>query len=154
MSRDSWEVLRRTVGEEMQALQAAVDTYDDAAARVLGINRTDLRCLELLTQHPALTPSRLGAELGLATGSVTAMLDRLERLGHLTRSPDPTDRRKTLIQITDTARQRTWELYGPFVAEGDTLMKDYTTADLELLAGFLRRNRDLYERHLARVRQA
>ncbi|MGN9845850.1 MarR family winged helix-turn-helix transcriptional regulator [Nonomuraea sp. H19] len=137
----------------MQAMQAAVDAYDETAARALGINRTDLRCLELLNQHAALTPSRLGAELGLATGSVTAMLDRLERLGYLTRSPDPTDRRKTLIQITDTARQRTWELYGPFVTEGDALMKDYTTADLELLAGFLRRNRELYERHLARARQ-
>ncbi|MGR6919376.1 MarR family winged helix-turn-helix transcriptional regulator [[Actinomadura] parvosata] len=134
-------------------MQAAVDAYDDAAARALGINRTDLRCLELLIQHTALTPSRLGTELGLTTGSVTAMLDRLERLSYLTRSPDPTDRRKTLIQITDTARQRTWELYGPFVTEGDTLMKDYDTADLELLADFLRRNRELYERHLARARE-
>lgn len=153
MSRDSWRELRRAVGEEMQAMQAAIDAYDEAAARALGVNRTDLRCLELLNQHTALTPTRLGAELGLATGSVTAMLDRLERLSYLTRSPDPTDRRKTFIQITDTARQRTWELYGPFVTEGDALMKDYTTADLELLAGFLRRNRELYERHLARARR-
>ncbi|MEV4362297.1 MarR family transcriptional regulator [Nonomuraea sp. NPDC049625] len=137
----------------MQAMQAAIDAYDEAAARALGVNRTDLRCLELLNQHTALTPTRLGAELGLTTGSVTAMLDRLERLSYLTRSPDPTDRRKTFIQITDTARQRTWELYGPFVTEGDALMKDYTTADLEILAGFLRRNRELYERHLARARQ-
>ncbi|MFF5208290.1 MarR family transcriptional regulator [Streptosporangium sp. NPDC000396] len=152
MSRDSWEDLRRMVGEEMQALQAAVDAYDEAAARSLGINRTDLRCLELLTQHTTLTPSRLGVELGLTTGSVTTMLDRLERLDYLTRSPDPTDRRKTLIQITDSARQRTWGLYEPFVIEGDALMKDYTSADLELLAGFLRRNRELYERHLARAR--
>lgn len=134
-------------------MQAAIDAYDEAAARALGVNRTDLRCLELLNQHTALTPTRLGAELGLTTGSVTAMLDRLERLSYLTRSPDPTDRRKTFIQITDTARQRTWELYGPFVTEGDALMKDYTTADLEILAGFLRRNRELYERHLARARQ-
>ncbi|MFC4114505.1 MarR family winged helix-turn-helix transcriptional regulator [Nonomuraea zeae] len=152
MSRDSGEELRRAVAREMQALQAAVDAYDDEAARSLGVNRTDLHCLEVLNQHAALTPSRLGSELGLTTGSVTAMLDRLERLGYLTRSPDATDRRKTLIQITETARERASSLYGPLVTEGDALMADYTAADLELLAAFLRRNRELYERRLARAR--
>ncbi|WP_084957046.1 MarR family transcriptional regulator [Thermoactinospora rubra] len=151
MSRESWERLRQAVADEMQAMQAAVDAYDEAAASVLGVNRTDLRCIELLNQHEALTPSRLGSELGLTTGSVTAMLDRLERMGYLTRSPDPTDRRKVLVHITDTARERSWQLYGPFVTEGEALMKDYSSEDLELLAGFLRRSRELYERQLARA---
>ncbi|MEU7893390.1 MarR family transcriptional regulator [Nonomuraea sp. NPDC049152] len=135
----------------MQVLQAAVDAYDEAAAAVLGVNRTDLRCLELLSKHGELTPSRLGPALGLATGSVTAMLDRLQRLGYLTRSPDPTDRRKALIRLTDTAREKTWELYGPFVTEGPALMREYSTAELELLAGFLRRSRLLYQRQLQRA---
>ncbi|WP_433476045.1 MarR family winged helix-turn-helix transcriptional regulator [Spirillospora sp. CA-142024] len=151
MSRENWDELRQAVAEEMQAMQAAVDAYDEAAAKVLGVNRTDLRCLELLNRHGELTPGRLGTALGLTAGSVTAMLDRLERLGYLTRSPDPGDRRKVLIQITDTARQKSWDLYGPFVTEGETFMRDYTTAELELLAGFLRRSRELYERHLERT---
>ncbi|MEV4014323.1 MarR family transcriptional regulator [Nonomuraea angiospora] len=92
--------------------------------------------------------------LGLTTGSVTALVDRLERLGYLARRPDPTDRRKSLIQLTDIARQKTWELYGPFVTEGEALMRDYTAADLELLAGFPRRSRELYERQQAKVLRA
>ncbi|MEV0195968.1 MarR family transcriptional regulator [Nonomuraea sp. NPDC050691] len=153
MPRETWDALRRNVAEEMEAMQAAVDAYDEAAAKLLRVNRTDLRCLELLNQHGELTPSRLGAEVGLTTGSVTAMIDRLERLGYLTRCPDPTDRRKVLIRLTDAARQKAWELYGPFVTEGETLMRDYTAADLELLAGFLRRSRELYERQLERALQ-
>jgi DNA-binding MarR family transcriptional regulator len=151
MSREPSDDLRRAVGEEMQAMQAAVDAYDEAAARVLGVNRTDLRCLELLMSHGALTPGRIGPELGLTTGSVTAMLDRLERLGYVTRSPDPGDRRKVLVTITDAAREKAWRLYGPFGTEGDALMREYGDADLEVLAGFLRRSRELYERQLRRT---
>jgi DNA-binding MarR family transcriptional regulator len=152
MSRESWDELTRVVAEEMQGLQAAVDTYDEAAAAVLGVNRTDLRCLELLNQHDELTPSRLGPELGLTTGSVTAMLDRLQRLGYLTRSPDATDRRKVLVRLTDAALEKTRQLYESFVTEGPALMRDYSTAELELLAGFLRRSRLLYQSQLQRIR--
>ncbi|MEV0151925.1 MULTISPECIES: hypothetical protein [unclassified Nonomuraea] len=71
--------LRDAMDEEMRLMQAAVDSFDEAAADVLGVNRTDLRCLDILAQGPV-TPSVLEPALGLTTGSVTAMLDRLEKL--------------------------------------------------------------------------
>jgi DNA-binding MarR family transcriptional regulator len=40
------------------------------------------------------------------------MLDRLEKLGYLTRSPHPSDRRKLIVRATQTATQRAWELIG------------------------------------------
>ncbi|MEK2494201.1 MarR family transcriptional regulator [Kitasatospora purpeofusca] len=144
--------LRETVSVEVQALQSAVDAFDEAAAAVLGVNRTDLRCLELLMQQDSAGPGRLGQALGLTTGSVTTMLDRLERIGYLTRSADPSDRRKVAVRITDEARQKAWELYGPFATEGGEVLKAYSAEELALLAGFLRGSRSLYERHLARVR--
>jgi DNA-binding MarR family transcriptional regulator len=136
----------------MQTLQSTVDAFDEAAAAVLGVNRTDLRCLEILVRQDPVTPGVLGPALGLTTGSVTAMLDRLERLGYLTRSPDPSDRRKVSVRITEEARQKTWKLYGPIATEGDGVMEGYRAEELELLATFLRRSRELYERHLTRVR--
>lgn len=144
--------LRAAVGAEVQALQSAVDAFDEAAAAVLGVNRTDLRCLEVLMQHESAAPGLLSQELGLTTGSVTTMLDRLERLGYLTRSADPSDRRKVVVRITEEARRKAWELYGPFAEQGAQALRDYTPEQLELLASFLRGSRELYERHLARVR--
>lgn len=144
--------LRTALSVEMQALQAAVDSFDEAAAGVLGVNRTDLRCLEILTQGGTVTPTVLGAALGLTTGSVTAMLDRLERLGYLTRSPDPSDRRKVAVQATDAARQKAWELYGPIATEGEELTRDYSDEQLGLLTDFLRRSCELYDRQLTRAR--
>lgn len=50
MSRENLSELVEQAGRAAQALQAAVDGVDQAAAAVLGVNRTDLRCLEILWQ--------------------------------------------------------------------------------------------------------
>ena len=75
MSSENRDDLRRDLGLEVQAQQAAVDAVDAAAAAYLQVNRTDLRCVEILTQTESDLPSQLAAKLGLTTGSVTAMLD-------------------------------------------------------------------------------
>ncbi|WP_207401011.1 MarR family transcriptional regulator [Actinomadura roseirufa] len=135
----------------MQSYQAAVDDFDAAAAGLLGVNRTDLRCLEILSLEET-TPKRLGDRLGLTTGSVTAMLDRLERMGHLTRSPHPNDRRRLVVRITPEATRRVSELYTPLSQEGAREVSGYTPAEFALLIGFLEQSKALYERQLARLR--
>ena len=104
MSSNNLDELRHALGQEVQAHQAAVDAVDAAAAAYLHVNRTDMRCLEILYQGEAVLPSQLAAKLGLTTG-VTAMLDRLERLGYVTRSADPSDRRKVVVRITPKAAE-------------------------------------------------
>ncbi|MEV8633116.1 MarR family transcriptional regulator [Streptosporangium sp. NPDC051023] len=146
------EDLRAVLGAEVQAGQAAVDAFDEAVAVCLGVNRTDLRCLEVLIRREAVTPSVLGGELGLTTGSVTAMLDRLERAGYLTRSPDPGDRRKVVVRATTETLERAAELYGPIVEQGGRMTAGYTDAELRIVLDFLRRSRGLYESEVERVR--
>jgi DNA-binding MarR family transcriptional regulator len=146
--------LRRALAREDQAYQAAVNDFDTAVAATLGVNATDLRCLEiLLTQESVALPSQLSAALGLTTGSVTAMLDRLERKGYLTRSPDPADRRRVLVRASPIAVQKVLvEIYAPLAEEGIARIGHYTAAELEIATDFVRRGRELYERHLARLR--
>lgn len=136
----------------MRAHQAAVDAFDEAVAENLGVNRTDLRCMDVLLQVGAATPGELGTRLGLTTGSVTAMLDRLERLGYLRRSPDPSDRRRVTVRPTAEPERIAVELYGPLAREGAQVTARYTIAELELLIDFLRRSRQLQDQHLTRVR--
>jgi DNA-binding MarR family transcriptional regulator len=152
MSRKTREALREELGDAVRVHQSAVDAFDEAVADHLGVNRTDLRCMDVLLRLGAATPGQLGAELRLTTGSVTAMLDRLEKLGYLNRSPDPTDRRKLVVRPTATAGRLAGELYGPLAEEGARAVARYTVAELELLIDFLRRSRQLQEEHLARVR--
>lgn len=154
MSRENVEALRTLVGRESQGFQAAVNDFDAAAAIRLGVNETDLRCLEiLLTEEGETAPGKLAERLGLTTGSVTAMLDRLERQGYLTRSPDPADRRRLLVRITPQASEKVFVLYGPLLAEGEELVTRFSAQELQTVAEYLRSSRELYERHLAHLRE-
>lgn len=83
-------------------LSAAIDALDQVAAEAVGISRGDLRCLNLL-EHGPLAPKEIAARLGMTTGSVTALLDRLEISKLVKRMSDPDDRRALLIQITPNA---------------------------------------------------
>jgi DNA-binding MarR family transcriptional regulator len=152
MSRKTLEALSEALGVEVRAHQAAVDALDEAVAAHLGLNRTDLRCLDVLLQMGSASPGQLGTRLGLTTGSVTAMLDRLAKAEYLTRSPDPTDRRKVVVQPTPVVIEKAGELYGPLAEEGASDVARYTQAELELLIDFLRRGREQQEKHLTLIR--
>lgn len=143
------------LGAAVQAYQAAVDDFDREVARLLGINTTDARCLEILIQETpdGLTPRELADRLGLTTGSATTMLDRLEKVGYVTRSAHPSDRRKLLVHATAGARERAFELIGPLVAEGErSLLSRYSTKQLELITEFLTRAAELQRDHVERLR--
>src|SRR5579875_2881019 len=142
------------LGELVRAYQAAVDDFDREMARLLGVNETDMRCLELLLQDlPDAAPSELAARLGITSGSVTTMLDRLERGGLITRSPHPSDRRKTIIRASALAAERAQALLAPLLSDGSReLLPRYSSEQLEIIADFLRRARDLQQRHVDRLR--
>ncbi|QIS22621.1 MarR family winged helix-turn-helix transcriptional regulator [Nocardia terpenica] len=144
------------LGEAMESLQAAVDDFDREVARVLGINETDLRCLEILIQEvpDSATPRLLADRLGLTTGSVTTMLNRLETIGYLTRSPHPTDRRMLIVRATDTVVRRVFELITPLIEQGQQqLLTRYSSQQLALITDFLTNATTLQQTHVQRLRR-
>ncbi len=89
-------------------LHAAIDRLDELVARTAGISRSDLRCLNLLEFGP-LPASAIARQLNLATGSVTALVDRLEAKGLVNRMRAEDDRRVVTIQATP----KVFEIVGP-----------------------------------------
>ena len=140
------------VAREVRAFQTAVDAVDEAVAGRLGLNRTDLRCLDLLGQHGAMTAGELATASGLTTGAITRLLDRLEGAGYARRMRDTGDRRRVLVELTELANTRATELYGPIGEAGQTELERYTADQLTLLRDFLRRGRALYEERVGRIR--
>jgi DNA-binding MarR family transcriptional regulator len=136
------------LGEEIRAGQRATDAVDDLAAELLGVNRTDSRCIDILEQHGRMTAGHLALLSGLSTGAVTAVIDRLERAGYAQRVPDPSDRRHVLVELTELARERIWELMGRPLREATVpVMERYSDQELELLLEFQRAGREIQERH-------
>ncbi len=148
-------VKAHSVGAAMQSYQAAVADFDREMARLLGVNNTDLRCLEMLIgAEGEVTPRTLADHLGLTTGSVTTMLDRLERAGYIARSPHPEDRRKVVVVTTDEARRRALEMVMPLVDDSVTeVIRHFTDAELDVVERFATRATALQERHTGRLRE-
>jgi DNA-binding MarR family transcriptional regulator len=149
----SREELIRELVLEIRGSQTETDALDQAAADYMGINRTDLRCLDILDRHEKpITAGMLAEQSGLTTGAVTTVIDRLERAGLARRSQDPADRRRVLVGPTPEAKRLAAELYGGLVEESGPLFDRYGDDELRLLIGFLRAGREMNRRQAERIR--
>jgi len=152
MSRHLAKELRDQLAEESRRRQRSIDALDEAAAATLGVNRTDLRCLDVLMEQGQATPGQLATEVGITTGSVTAMLRRLEALGYVQRETAEADRRSVIVTPTRAALDAAMKLYGPLAQEGATITSRYGAAELDTLLDYTRRDRLLQQRHAERIR--
>ena len=149
-------VKSQSVGRAMQHYQTAVDDFDRETARILGVNGTDVRCLELLIMNSGdeVTPRDIAAHLNLTAGSVTTMLDRLERAGYVTRSRHGSDRRKVLVEATPRVTELAWSMMGPMLEEANTdVISHFTSEQLDTIEQFITRATEVQRRHVARLRE-
>jgi DNA-binding MarR family transcriptional regulator len=91
-------------------LYEAIYRFDGRVADMLDIHRSDLRCLNALEYGP-LTPTMIGERLGLTSGSVTALIDRLLHTGIVERQAIDADRRSHAISLTHQGRKRVDRAY-------------------------------------------
>jgi DNA-binding MarR family transcriptional regulator len=115
--------------------------YSQAVAERLGMNSTDLECLDHIMRGPV-TAGRLAQLTGLTTGAITGVIDRLERAGMARRERDAHDRRKTLVHVLPAASQRVAPLFGPMERAATAVLSKYSDDELGLLLDFMARARD------------
>lgn len=129
-----------------RAYQSAVEKMDEAFCRLLGVNRTDGRCLDVIDQRPGLTAGELATAVGLSPGALTTALDRLEQRGFVRRTRDPEDRRRVMVELTEEANRAAWEAYGPLGQMGAPMIEEMSDSDLATLIRFLRGGTEINER--------
>ena len=153
LSREEREALLGELVLAIRRHQNAQEAFDDAAVAFLGINRSDGRALDILDQHGRLTAGQLARESGLSSGAVTTMLDRLERAGYVRRVRDEVDRRRILVELTDLARERAGQVWGPLGEQAGRWMASLDDGELQYIRDFLVTSRELLDEQLARVRE-
>jgi DNA-binding MarR family transcriptional regulator len=130
------------------------NAFDSLAAERLGVNETDLRCLNIIENSGGLSAGELATQAVLTAGAVTGVIDRLEKAGYARRVPDPADRRRVILEVTpgfDRAAERIW---GPLAADWiSTLSNRFTMEELERITAFLRATNEVGRRHLDRIRE-
>jgi DNA-binding MarR family transcriptional regulator len=128
--------------------------FDNLAAERLGLNRTDLHCVNIIENSGGLTAGELAAEAGLTTGAVTGVIDRLERAGYAKRVSDPADRRRVKLEVTPKFYGRADRIWGPVAADwASRLGWRFTAEELERVIEFLRATNELSREHIDRLRK-
>jgi DNA-binding MarR family transcriptional regulator len=139
---------------EVRRSQNRADAYDEFVADQVGLNRTDQRALDVLDQEGGtITPGRLAERMGLTSGAITTVLDRLERAGFVRRVRDEEDRRRIHVEVTDLVRDTLWPYYEPMAELGERLFSRYSDQQLELLLDFLVTSGELNDRLVARLKK-
>jgi DNA-binding MarR family transcriptional regulator len=129
--------LRAEIGASTVRFIASVVLHNQAVAQQLGLGGSDSQFLSLLGMHGPLTPGRLAELTGLTTGTVTGVIDRLERGGYVRRERDATDRRKVLVTQVPEAMAAIAEHYREHGEHLDAVLRRRDAAQLRVIADFL-----------------
>ncbi|PWW02422.1 DNA-binding MarR family transcriptional regulator [Paenibacillus cellulosilyticus] len=121
----------------MRSLGARTVLYQQSVATALGLNNNDFLTIDILNEKGPVTAGELAKLTGLTTGSVTALIDRLEKNGFVQRQPDPQDRRKVIIVPLYENKEDVSSIYLQLHAEIVKLASSYSDEELALITQFL-----------------
>lgn len=108
-------------------------------AKRMGMSANDVSAIGALVQHGAMGVTELAEHLGIRPASVTEMVDRLERSGHVQRVRDGADRRRVRIIPTDAARTASTEAWSSLVLGIDEVCSSLSSSQRDTILAFLER---------------
>ena len=149
----------RMEGEFLLAMRQTGSTLQllgQLAAERIGVNATDLNCLNIVAlgrPGDPLTAGELARQTGLTPASITGVLDRLEDGGFVRRERDPKDRRRVIVNLNPgPALAEVGPTFGPLVRAWRGAAASYSDAELRLLLDFQRHFLDIVRDQLNRLR--
>jgi DNA-binding MarR family transcriptional regulator len=120
-------------------LASSVDLVGHAAAAHLGINQTDLICLNLLVRSGPMGAGQVADALGLTTAAISTMATRLEAGGYAFREIDPNDRRRILLHASEEGARRAFGLFDDLYAASTALGNEYSERELRTFVEVIER---------------
>ena len=129
--------------ESLQLVIASSVMTNERIARSMGLNVVDLQALGFIARNGApMTAGEISRQTELPTSTTTRVLDRLEKAGFITRSIDPDDRRRIVVQLSPTAlvgagQGGEGDPYAGIVAGMQRVHERFTVAELEVVARYL-----------------
>lgn len=112
-------------------------TNEQIAAR-MGLRAVDLQTLHVMMLAPSpVIASEVSSLARLPRATTTRVLDRLESAGYVSRTPDPTDRRKVRIvlnhdKLADVAAQ-----YDEIRDQMRVIARDFSPEELDAVARYM-----------------
>jgi DNA-binding MarR family transcriptional regulator len=113
----------------------------------MGLEASELAALEHLQAAGPMTLGRLGERLSMSPGAVTALVDRLELKGYVERTPNPKDRRSTLVRETETGLKESLKHLWPYIEEMKGIEESFSEEERAIIARFLSAATEATHRH-------
>ena len=120
-----------------QQFGARTVMFQQAAARLLGLNVTQLECLQLIRHFGPLTASDLAREIGITQASISAVVAKLIERGLVARSRSSQDKRMHLLQLTAGTAEFVDAVYNKHVARMKTIIDGISDAELNGALAFM-----------------
>ena len=131
----------RALGRELRRYFVEARLVTHAFAELHGLHATDLHALiEVMDAEgrgDPTTPGRLGEALGLSSGATTAVIDRLERLGHLRRVRTGADRRRVYLHYDEEGMELAKEFFAPLHERIYRVVWEFTEEEIAVAHRFL-----------------
>jgi DNA-binding MarR family transcriptional regulator len=145
------DVERHELALLLRRLTVELDAVGQRFASMHGLGRTDVRALVAIMDAArsggSLTAGGLGSAVDLSSASVTALVDRLERAGHVHRVQDTGDRRRVVLEMSDSAMAAGGAFFGGLQRELLAAMDGYSDEELAVVHRFLTQMTDVVRRH-------
>jgi len=147
--------LAAAFGAAIRKTGSLMQLMSQAAADRIGINATDLNCLNILSFSGQMTAGELARATGLSTASITGVVDRLEEAGYVRRERDPRDRRRVVIRLVlEAALRDVASVFLPMMRDWQEMAARYSDDELRLIVGYYGRMEEILRGHLIRLREA
>ncbi len=131
----------REVSSRLRTMSSATQGYADRVSRHLDVHRTDLSAMSVIAQSAARGRSTSAGELArrllMSPAAVTALVDRLERAGHVRRERDERDRRRVVLGLTGYAGEVSGVMFQPLARHLRAALSAYSDEELDLVARVL-----------------
>ena len=128
--------------------------FGQTVAIKFGLSESDVDALELLIDSGAASAGRLSDLMGLTTGAVTRVIDRLEQAGYVRRVPDPADRRRVIVEVVPDKVASVQATMGRVGDKGAAEIARYSDEELAVINDFLTRMADITREEAAALREA
>ncbi|MBD8138295.1 MarR family transcriptional regulator [Bacillus sp. CFBP 13597] len=111
--------------------------FQQNMAQKIGVSHTDLKSAEILNETGPITAGELSKITGLSTGSVTALINRLEKSGYVKRQRDQLDGRKVMIMPIPERQEQIKSHYQSLSTATKELCSAYNEQELILINQFV-----------------
>jgi len=119
---------------------AATVMFHSVIAARAGLAATDTKTLDTLMRLGPVTAGELAQHTGLATASVTSLIDRLEEKGLVRRARDANDRRRVIVEPVRERISDGMSVFGSIRSAYAALLTVYSDDQLATILDFMRRS--------------